>query len=257
MSVVICVANQKGGIGKTTTATAISSILNSRGKKTLLIDADPQGNSSDTYRASWKDVATLYDVILDYQDPLPIMEAIQHTEIGDIIASDPKLKEADTLFQRDGNEYFRLQDALENLTGYDYVVIDTAPADNVLLKNCIDAANLLVIPVTPDRYSLQGLSDLNRTIIGQQKRNNKNLKVAGLLMVKFKPRQTLSREVKCALDSIAVQMHTKVFTTYIRESSAAQKAQAARTVLIQYDPKSTTAEDYRNFVTELTGVQNE
>ncbi|SDB68353.1 ParA family protein [Butyrivibrio sp. INlla16] len=251
MATVICVANQKGGIGKTTTATAIASILNEKKHKTLLIDADPQGNSTDTYRGTSKDTATLFDVILDLEDPLPINEAIQHTEIGDIIASDPLLKEADTKFPSDGDEYFRLKEALEKLEGYEYVVIDTAPADNKLLKNCLVAANKLVIPITADRYAIQGLSDLNKTIATQKKRNNPNLEISGLLLVKYKQRQTLAKEVKTALEDIAEKMNTKVFNTTIRESAIAQKAQAARTTLIKYDSKCTTATDYKDFVKEL------
>ena len=248
---VICVANQKGGIGKTTTATAIASILNEKGYKTLLIDADPQGNSTDTYRAATSHTATLYDVILDLEDPLPADEAIQHTEIGDIIASDPLLKEADTKFPNDGEEYFRLKDALEKLKGYDYIVIDTAPADNKLLKNCLVAATKIVIPITADRYAIQGLADLNKTIATQKKRNNPKLKIAGLLLVKYKQRQTLAQEVKAALEDIAEKMDTKVFETTIRESAMAQKAQAARTTLIKYNSSCTTATDYRALVEEL------
>ena len=115
MAEVICIANQKGGIGKTTTATALASILASQGKKTLLIDADPQGNSTDTYRAISKDMATLYDVVLDRDDPLPIAEAIQKTEIGDIVASDPELKKADITLANDAAALYILKEALEEL----------------------------------------------------------------------------------------------------------------------------------------------
>ncbi len=248
---VICIANQKGGIGKTTTATALASILEANGHKTLLIDADPQGNSTDTYRAISKDTATLYDVVLDREDPLPIMDAIQHTEIGDIVASDPELKTADTSLPNDGDEYFILQEALEKLEGYEYVVIDTAPADNKLLKNCLIASDKVVIPITADRYAIQGLSDLNKTLVKIKKRNNPKLEVAGLLLVKYKGRQKLAQEVKTSLDDIASMMGTKVFETTIRESTNAQKAQATRTTLIKYAPNCTTAEDYKAFTEEL------
>ena len=251
MAKIICVANQKGGIGKTTTATAIASILDKKGHKTLLIYADPQGNSTDTYRAKIEHTATLYDVLLDLEDPLPIEKAIQHTEIGDIVASDPLLKEADTKFPSDGEEYFRLKDALEKLNDYEFVVIDTAPADNKLLKNCIVSADKIVIPITCDRYALQGLADLNKTISTQKKRNNPELEISGLLLVKYKQRQKLAKEVKEALQEIAKKMDTKVFNTTIRESTVAQKAQAARMSLIDYDSTSTTAQDYTNFVEEL------
>jgi chromosome partitioning protein len=248
---VICIANQKGGIAKTTTATTLASILMSQGKKVLLVDADPQGNSTDTYRAVSKDTATLYDVILDIEDPLPIAEAIQRTEIGDIVASDPELKTADQRFPSDGNEYFRLKDALSELTGYDYVIIDTAPADNKLLKNCLIASDKVIIPVTADRYAIQGLSELNRTIRGVEKRNNPNLEVAGLLLVKYKSRQLLAQEVKASLEEIAKQLNTKVFCTTIRESIAVQKAQATRTTLMNFEPKCNAAIDYVQFAEEL------
>ena len=251
MAKVITVANQKGGIGKTTTATAIASILNDMGFKTLLIDADPQGNSTDTYRAISKDTATLYDVILDLDDPLPINEAIQTTEMGDIIASDPLLKEADTKFPNDGNEYYLLDEALKKLKGYKYVVLDTAPADNKLLKNCLVSSNTVVVPITADRYAIQGLADLNNSIMAIKKRSNPKLKIAGLLLIKYKQRQILAQEVKTALEELSKKMKTTVFKTTIRESSACQKAQASRKTLIKYAPKSTTAVDYYKFVEEL------
>lgn len=247
---VICIANQKGGIAKTTTATALASVL-AETNKVLLIDADPQGNSTDTYRAQIKNTPTLYDVILDIEDPLPIMEAIQKTEIGDIVAADPALRAADLKLPSDGEEYFKLKDAISNLTGYDYVVIDTAPADNKLLKNCLIASDEVIIPVTADRYAIQGLAELNKTIVKIQHRNNPNLKIAGLLLVKYKSNQLLAKEVRNSLNEVAAQMKTKVFETTIRESVAAQKAQAMRKTLINYDAKSTTAIDYIEFAKEL------
>lgn len=248
---VICIANQKGGIGKTTTATSLAASLLSMGKKTLLIDTDPQGNSTDTYRAISKDMPTLYDVVLDREDPLPIMEAIQRTDIGDIIASDPELKSADVKLPNDGDEYFILQDALSDLKGYDYVIIDTAPADNKLLKNCLIAADKVIIPITADRYAIQGLADLNKTLTKIQRRNNPKLQIAGLLLVKYKGRQKLAKEVKESLEKIADQMHTKVFETTIRECAATQQAQAQRMPVVQYDPNCTTSKDYTAFVQEL------
>lgn len=248
---IICIANQKGGIGKTTTATALASILAEQGKKTLLIDADPQGNSTDTYRALSKDVATLYDVVLDRDDPLPIADAIQHTEIGNIVASDPELKKADIILSNDASALYILKEALEKLPGYDYVIIDTAPADNMLLKNCLVASNKVVIPITADRYAIQGLSDLNKTLVSVKKYQNPGLTIAGLLLVKFKKHQVLAQEVKEALETIAKQMDTKVFNTTISESVNAQKAQATRTTLIKFAPKCTTAIDYKEFAKEL------
>lgn len=250
---VIVVANQKGGIAKTTTATAVASILADKGFRTLLIDADQQGNSTDTYRGKIKDTATLFDVLLD-EDRISISEAIQHTEMGDLVAADPLLRRADSILDADrADGMFRLKDELEALDGYDYVVVDTAPSVNAMLHNCIVAADRIIIPVTADRYGLQGLSDLYNTISATKKRQNPNLEIAGLLLVKYNGRTLLTKEVEEDLENIAAKMQTKVFKTKIRESTRAREAQATRTTLIKYDRKCTTAEDYIAFVEELIG----
>lgn len=148
---------KKGGIGKTTTATTLAGILNQKGK-TLLIDADPQGNSTSTYQAAIEDTATLYDVMVD-EDPVPLDEAVQHMENGDIVASDPLLAKAGKLLDGNVEGMYRLQDALEMLDGYDYIVIDTAPSLDIVLYNCLIAADEVIIPVTADAFALQGLTN--------------------------------------------------------------------------------------------------
>ena len=156
MATVYVIANQKGGIGKTTTATTLAGILNQKGK-TLLIDADPQGNSTSTYQAAIEDTATLYDVMVD-EDPVPLDEAVQHMQNGDIVALDPLLAKAGKLLDGNVEGMYRLQDALEMLDGYDYIVIDTAPSLDIVLYNCLIAADEVIIPVTADAFALQGLT---------------------------------------------------------------------------------------------------
>ena len=247
------IANQKGGIGKTTTATALASILNDMGHKTLLIDTDIQRNSTDTYRAKVEGESTLFDVLLESENNrIPISEAIQHTEAGDIVAADPLLRRADAIL--DG--MFRLKDALAKLEGYEYVVIDTNPSINAMLQNCLVAADEVIIPLTADRYGIQGLSDLYNTINATKKRQNINLKISGLLLIKYKNRTRLDREVKESLDSISEHMNTSVFNTTIRESVKAKEAQATRNTLINYDKKCTTFIDYMDFVNELLNKEN-
>lgn len=249
---VIVVANQKGGIGKTTTATALSSILSLKGYNTLLIDADMQGNSTDTYRGEFEGKATLYDVLLESDNSrISINDAIQKTEIGHIVAADPLLRKADEILNGDVNGLYKLQDVLSELKGYDYVIIDTAPSMNTLLYNCLIAADKVIIPITADRYGLQGLAQLNQTILAIRKRQNQRLTIEGLLLVKFNPRTNLSKEVKESLEEIAKQLNTKLFQTQIRESTKAKEAQALRKSLISYSPNSTTALDYIAFVNEL------
>ena len=194
MATTFVVANQKGGIGKTTTATTLAGILGKRAK-TLLIDADPQGNSTSTYQAQEEDVATLYDVIVD-SDRLPLAEAIQHMPNGDIVASDPLLAKAEKILDGDIEGLYRLKDAIDDFDGYEYIVIDTAPSLNVILYNCLIAADRVIIPVTADAYSLQGLNQLCETIRAVQRRQNPKLDIAGLLLVKFSGRSNLEKKTR-------------------------------------------------------------
>lgn len=249
MAVTYVIANQKGGIGKTTTATTLAGILGTKGK-TLLIDADPQGNSTNTYQALIEDQATLYDVMVD-SDALPIEEAVQHMPNGDIVASDPLLAKAGKMLDGNVEGLYRLQDALELLEGYDYIVIDTAPSLDVVLYNCLIAADRVIIPVTADAYAMQGLSKLNETIKAVQKRQNPKLEIAGLLLVKYAGRSKLEKNVKEEIQQVADQIGTRLFPTAVRECVKTKEAQMNRKLLIDYAPNCTTMQDYQEFVEEL------
>ncbi|MDC7293874.1 MULTISPECIES: ParA family protein [unclassified Butyrivibrio] len=249
MATVFVVANQKGGIGKSTTATNLAGILGKKAK-TLLIDADPQGNSTSTYEAKVEDVATLYDVIID-SDKLPIAEAIQHTDNGDIVASDPLLVKAEKMLDGDVEGFYRLKDALEGLDDYKYIVIDTAPSLNIILYNCLIAADKVIIPVTADAYSMQGIQQLYDTIMAVKRRQNRDLSIAGLLLVRYSGRSNLERETRDNIEAVAKQMNTKLFKTVIRECVKTKEAQEQKKLLIDYAPKCNTCLDYVEFSKEL------
>ncbi len=249
MATVFVVANQKGGIGKSTTATNLAGILGKKAK-TLLIDADPQGNSTSTYEAKVEDVATLYDVMID-SDRLPIAEAIQHTENGDIVASDPLLVKAEKMLDGDVEGFYRLKDALEGLEDYKYVVIDTAPSLNIILYNCLIAADKVIIPVTADSYAMQGIKQLYDTIMAVKRRQNRNLEIAGLLLVRYQGRSNLERDIRESIENSAKEMNTKLFNTVIRECVKTKEAQEQKKRLIDYAPKCNTCLDYLDFAKEL------
>jgi chromosome partitioning protein len=249
MATVFVVANQKGGIGKSTTATNLAGILGKRAK-TLLIDADPQGNSTSTYEAKVEDVATLYDVIID-SDKLPIKDAIQHTDNGDIVASDPLLVKAEKMLDGDVEGFYRLKDALEALDDYKYIVIDTAPSLNIILYNCLIAADKVIIPVTADSYAMQGIQQLYDTIMAVKRRQNRELTIAGLLLVRYSGRSNLERETRENIEASAKQMNTKLFKTVIRECVKTKEAQEQKKLLIDYAPKCNTCLDYIEFSQEL------
>lgn len=249
MAITFVVANQKGGIGKTTTATTLAGILGKKGK-TLLIDADPQGNSTSTYQAAIENVATLYDVVVD-SEKLPLEEAIQHMPNGDIVASDPLLAKAEKMLDGDVDGLYRLKDAIDDFDGYDYIVIDTAPSLNVILYNCLIAANQVIIPVTADAYAKQGLRQLCDTIKAVQRRQNPKLSIAGLLLVKFAGRSNLEKTTKQEIAQEAEQIGTKLFETTIRECVKTKEAQEQKKLLTEYAPKCTTMQDYMAFAEEL------
>lgn len=249
---VITLANMKGGVGKSSSATALSAILTERGYRTLLIDCDQQCNSTDTYRAETEGAVTVYDVLLD-DSRISVAEAVQHTECGEILAGDSLLRQADEKLKGGVDGLYRMADALEKCEGYDYIIIDTAPAMNSILHNCLIAADEVIIPVTADRYSLQGLSQLNETIKAIKKRQNPKLTVAGLLLTKYNSRANLSREVRASLETVAESMNTKIFDTSIRECIKVKEAQAQKRTLIEYAPNCTAAEDYNRLADELTG----
>ncbi len=249
MAITFVVANQKGGIGKSTTATTLAGILGKK-KKTLLIDADPQGNSTSTYQAVIEDQATLYDVMVD-SDKLPLEDAIQHMPNGDIVASDPLLSKAEKMLDGDVEGLYRLKDAIEELDGYDYIVIDTAPSLNVILYNCLIAADQVIIPVTADAYAMQGLQQLYDTIKAVQRRQNPQLSIAGLLLVRFAGRSNLEKNVQKELEELADSMNTKLFQTAIRECVKTKEAQTQKKLLVDYAPNCTTMQDYQAFAKEL------
>ena len=249
MATVFGVANQKGGIGKSTTATNLAGILGKQAK-TLLIDADPQGNSSSTYDAKIEDAATLYDVIID-SDKLPISEAIQHTENGDIVASDPLLVKAEKMLDGDLEGFYRLKDALEGLDGYEYIVIDTAPSLNIILYNCLIAADKVIIPVTADSYAIQGIQQLHDTIMSVKKRQNRELTIEGLLLVRYSGRSNLEKETREDIRKTAEKMDTRLFNTVIRECIKTKEAQEHKKLLIDFAPRCNTCLDYIEFVKEL------
>ena len=248
MAEIIAVANQKGGIGKTTTSLALADALNMKGKKVLYIDLDPQCNGTGNYRAKVDGVGTLYDLLVNGDT-----DCIQTTERGDIIAGDPLLKEASKVI--DGAAAtFKLKKGLTEIRKqYDYIILDTPPALSILLTNALTAADKVIIPLTADLFGLQGLTQLHDTIAEVQEFTNPDLKVDGLLLVKYKERTNLTKEIHASLPEYTKLLNTKVYETKIREAVATQEAQAARESLFTWAPTSTTAEDYMNLLDEYTG----
>lgn len=247
---VIAITNQKGGVGKTTTAVSLATGLAQKGFKTLLIDTDSQCNSTDTYRAKVEDTATLYDLLFEGEKAV---DCIQHTEVGDIIPCDPLMQQAEQRFPNDNSRSFILREKCEELDGlYDFIIIDTPPTMGVILSNVFTYANEVIIPVTCDRYGLAGIELLQKTIASAKKYTNQSLTIAGMVLIKYAERLNICKEISEGLPKVAEMMNTKVFETKIRESVSCRESQSARQSIFEYAPTSTTAQDYMHLCEEIT-----
>lgn len=245
---IIAIINQKGGVGKSTTAHAIGAGLLLRGRKVLYIDLDAQGNLSYTLGADSTGLTGLSALeVLEGQ--ATASKAVQHTPQGDIIASSPALAGADTILTAVGKEY-RLKEALEGLQ-YDNIVIDTPPALGILTINALTACHGCIIPAQADIYSLHGISQLYSSIQTVRKYCNPALKVMGILLTRYSARAVIGREVAEMLEQTAGQMHTKLYRSRIREGTAIKEAQAVKMDIYSYAPRSNAASDYTALVDEI------
>lgn len=251
----IVFANQKGGVGKSTTSTAVAGVLKKKGKKVLFVDTDATASSSDFYQFSnTRGIATLFDVILA-TERIPAKEAIHHTDRGDIIPADDLLANANSVLATSPDGMYRLDEALVDVKqDYDYIIIDTGPRLDLLLMNALICADYVVIPIVPDHFSMKGLVQLNDTIKQIQARQNQTLTIAGILITKFHGNARLDRTAQKEVNDASQYLNTRVFNTTIRESVKQREAQACFTYITDYAPKSTTAQDYFAFTEELQGI---
>lgn len=251
----VAVINQKGGVGKSTTASAIGEGLKLEGVKVLCIDLDPQCNLSYLMEAdiSGLTVKSAFDVL---QGNASAADAIQHTAHGDIIAASPALAGADVTITATGKEY-RLKEALEALNGaYQYVVIDTPPALGILTINALTACNGCIIPAQADFLSLQGIGQLYGTIETVRKYCNPALMVYGIVLTRFSSRSVISREVSSMMDETAKQLNTRLYKSRIRECTAIKEAQAMKQDIYTYAPRSNASADYKALVKEIMETED-
>ena len=249
---IIAVINQKGGVGKSTTAEALTAGLLLKGYTCLAIDLDAQGNLSYTAGAKTEGVPTVLEVLTG---EATAREAIQHLQGGDVIAANKALAGADAFINSTGKEY-KLKEALEELQGeYQYIIIDTPPALGILTVNALTACHSIIIPAQADIYSLQGIEKLAETIKPVKKYCNPSIFIEGILLTRYSPRSVLSREVAEIAGKLADKLGTKVFKTTIREAIAVKEAQISQQSLFEYAPKAKVAEDYRAFIEELLGAE--
>ena len=240
MAKVIVVTNQKGGVGKTTTCAALTGIFRSRDKRVLAIDMDPQGNLSFSLGAE-DEGYTIHDVMTGKCN---IRHAIKTTHICDVITSNILLSGSELELTSNRREFILKEILLTIREAYDYIIIDTPPALSILTINAYTAADDLIIPMTPEILSLQGIAQLKQTILAVKKYYNKKLNIRGILLTKYVAKQQLATEVEEMVEIVAEQLKTVVLENKISVSVAVAEAPAHQEVITSYSPNCRASKDY-------------
>lgn len=249
MGKIIAIANQKGGVGKTTTSTNLAACLAERGKSVLLIDSDPQGNATSgagTDRSEVKN--TIYDL---YLGESPASECITGSAVENlkVIPSEPNLAGAEIDLIGVEDREFILRNALRDLRDdYDFMIIDCPPSLNILTVNALTAADSVIVPIQCEYYALEGLSQLIYTIDLIKQRLNSGLEIEGVVFTMYDSRTNLSLEV---VENVKENINQKVYKTIIPRNVRLAEAPSYGLPINLYDGKSTGAAAYRQLAEEV------
>ena len=248
MGKIICVANQKGGVGKTTTTVNLSTILAKKGKKVLLIDTDPQGNATSGLGVS-KDVElSVYDILIGDTE---FDETLQETAIKNlkVCPSNISLAGAEVQLVSMMSREQRLKTKLDKIKDqYDYILIDCPPSLGLVTLNAFTASDSVLIPVQCEYFALEGLGQLLNTVNLVKKHLNKNLEIEGALLTMYDARTNLSNQV---VKEVKKYFEDKVYKTVIPRNVRLSEAPSYGMPITVYDPRSKGAKAYEKFAKEL------
>ncbi len=249
MSKVISIANQKGGVGKTTTSVNLSACLGVAEKKTLLIDLDPQSNATSGLGLQDRTLdVTIYEVLLDERN---IEEAVQQTEISALhaVPAHRRLVGAEIELVSAIARERKLEEAIKPIRDeYDYILIDCPPSLSLLTLNALTAADSVLIPIQCEYYALEGLGQLLNSIRKIQKHLNRSLKIEGILLTMYDKRLNLTRQIEVEAKQYFAD---KVYQTTIPRNVRLSEAPSFGSPIILYDILSSGAESYMNLAREV------
>ena len=249
MGRIIAIANQKGGVGKSTTSINLSAALTEYGKKVLVIDCDPQGNTTSGLGVDKNEVEnTVYELMLD---ECSIRECIHDTVVDSlkIIPSNVNLAGAEIELLGINDKEYILRTAVDYIRDdYDFIIIDCPPSLNMLTVNAMTTANTILVPIQCEYYALEGLSQLIHTINLVQERLNPDLKIEGVVFTMYDVRTNLSNQV---VETVKENLDAKIYSTMIPRNIRLAEAPSYGIPINMYDTKSAGAESYRNLAKEI------
>lgn len=243
---IIAVANQKGGVGKTTTSVNLCAALKSLGKRVLLVDADPQGNASTGMGVSKSTRPNTYDMMIN---SVSAEKCVVHTEYGDVIPASKELAAASVeLIDAENREYVMKSALLVLSFDYDYMLIDCPPSLELLTVNALVAADSVLIPMQCEYYALEGIADLITSIKMCKKRLNKRLDVEGIVLTMYDSRANLTTQVAAELKNF---LGDKVYDTVIPRSVRLSEAPSHGLPGIVYDKYNKGSRAYMDLAEEF------
>ena len=249
MGKVIAVFNQKGGVGKTTTNVNLSASLGTLGKKILVLDLDPQGNTTSGYGINKNEVEnTIYEIMLD---GLHIKEAIISTEFEnvDVVPSATELSGAEIELTSKTNREYILKNSIKAVIDeYDYIFLDCPPSLGMLTINCLTAVDSVLIPIQCEYYALEGLSQVLKTVDLVKRKLNPDLELEGVVFTMYDARTNLSIEV---VESVKSSLNRTIYKTIIPRNVRLAEAPSHGMSINLYDSRSTGAESYRLLAAEV------